>query len=351
MEQIAIIGGGVGGLCAAIELCKMGLQPIVIEAGTYPSHKVCGEFLSPECLPILHKWGIYPTSITQVSFHTPSQTASFPFPAAAGSLSHYVLDTTLMQLAQSLGTNILTQVKVESLHPKSNGQRHHTIQLSNGELLKTDAIIIATGRLPTLNAVKPTFQYMGIKTHFEGIKESQLQMFSSQGAYLGISLLEEGKTNVACLATMQRIESAGTAENLIHQLAQENPKLEKLLKNGTNLLNTWMTAPIPFFGFKETPEWNDAYFVGDAAMSLPPACGGGLSMSILTGVSAAQHVIQKNPAGFKKWCRAHYSRQMLAAKTLHRVLLQPKLCGWIMRGCNAFPGISKLIFRATRSRN
>jgi flavin-dependent dehydrogenase len=55
--DIAIIGGGVAGSTAAALLAQHGLQVILIEKGTFPRQKVCGEFLSPEGADVLSRLG------------------------------------------------------------------------------------------------------------------------------------------------------------------------------------------------------------------------------------------------------------------------------------------------------
>ncbi len=44
----AIIGGGLGGLCLAIQLARQGVEVILFEKNSYPQHKVCGEYISME---------------------------------------------------------------------------------------------------------------------------------------------------------------------------------------------------------------------------------------------------------------------------------------------------------------
>jgi flavin-dependent dehydrogenase len=57
-----ILGGGVAGLCAARRLIELGIQPLVIEAGSYPSHKVCGEFISSSGVALAFQF-------TNIKFH------------------------------------------------------------------------------------------------------------------------------------------------------------------------------------------------------------------------------------------------------------------------------------------
>src|SRR5881392_454524 len=46
MKPITIAGGGLAGLTLGIGLRQRGVPVIVREAGSYPRHRVCGEFIS-----------------------------------------------------------------------------------------------------------------------------------------------------------------------------------------------------------------------------------------------------------------------------------------------------------------
>src|SRR5688572_2119846 len=61
MFDTAIIGGGLAGCSAAITLARQGRRVILLEAKAYPHHKVCGEFLSPECTVLFDQLGLLPT--------------------------------------------------------------------------------------------------------------------------------------------------------------------------------------------------------------------------------------------------------------------------------------------------
>src|SRR5215469_2906394 len=51
--DLAIIGGGPAGACAAISAVRYGARVALFDAGEFPRHKVCGEFISAESLGIL----------------------------------------------------------------------------------------------------------------------------------------------------------------------------------------------------------------------------------------------------------------------------------------------------------
>ena len=45
-EHLTIVGGGLAGLTLGIGLRQRGVPVTVYEAGRYPRHRVCGEFIS-----------------------------------------------------------------------------------------------------------------------------------------------------------------------------------------------------------------------------------------------------------------------------------------------------------------
>src|SRR2546423_1852428 len=53
MKPITIIGGGLAGLTLGITLRERGAPVTVIEAGRYPRHRVCGEFISGAGVEVL----------------------------------------------------------------------------------------------------------------------------------------------------------------------------------------------------------------------------------------------------------------------------------------------------------
>ncbi len=337
--EFAIVGGGVAGLAAAIRLLELGKKPLLIEAGSYPQHKICGEFLSPESLDLLKRWGVSPVPIFELKLRAQTNQLIYPFQKSGGSLSHIRLDPALLKFAKDLKLNILTETQVLNFQPSEKGP--HLLQLSNGVNVEALNVIIATGRYP--GSVKPKFPYIGFKAHFKSLplKEGEMQMFSLPGAYLGISPIEEGKFNVACLAEGKEGQS-------IEAIIRETPSLQELLSQGTPLFEDWMKGPIPEFGIKKTPDWKRVYFIGDAAFTIPPASGEGLSLALFGGCLAGHFAVKGDSVGFKKIWAKKCSRQLFWAKLLHRLLLKPDLSSRAFPLIQKFPYLGKKMFELTR---
>jgi flavin-dependent dehydrogenase len=330
-KKFVIIGGGVAGLSAAIHLAELGEEPLIIEGGSYPSHKICGEFLSPESIPLLAKWNIHPVPIPEVIIKTSERNLNFAFPKPAGGLSHLQLDLKLADYARKLGAEIKTETHVESFDPKTNG-----IHLKDA-LIEAENVIIATGRIPSFST-KPQPVYLGFKAHFKDIPVKNLEMFSLPGAYLGISPVEDNLSNVACIADLTKYQ---TPEQLL-----SHPLLHFLTKE--KMCFPWMITQVPSFGIQQTPNWPNAYFIGDASVRIPPASGEGLSLALIGGQLAASYALKNEPATFKALWHKRCRSQMLFAKGLHTLMLNPTYSNPLIALANRFPIISRKLYTSTR---
>ena len=347
--KFAIIGGGVAGLCAAIRLAELGEEPLLIEGGSYPAHKICGEFLSPECIQYLHDWTIHPTSIPKAILRTSNSSHTFSFPTPAGAMSHIQLDPALANYAIKYGVKLRTNTQVNAFKPKCHLNDAHLIELANSETLEASHVIIATGRIPSYMTQAPKMCYMGFKTHFKNIaSEGNLEMYSFPGAYLGTVPIGDNKFNIACLADLKEVERFSHPQLFIENLISQNPLIHAVLSQGDHLFGQWMTAAIPAFGIKQTPDWLDTYFIGDASVTIPPACGNGLAMAILGGRLAAEYAVRFQTQKFKNMWVKRCLSQMFWGKLLHKFFLNPTYSSHLLKIGNAFPYLSHKIFELTR---
>ena len=59
-HPITIVGGGLAGLTLGVALRQRDVPVTLYEAGSYPRHRVCGEFICGRGIDVLHTLGLYP---------------------------------------------------------------------------------------------------------------------------------------------------------------------------------------------------------------------------------------------------------------------------------------------------
>jgi len=332
--EYCIIGGGVAGLSAANRLVDLGKQPLVIEAGDYPKDRVCGEFLSSEILPTLSQWNIHPSRmIRTVKFFGPKN-ADFEFKldSPSGSMSHVDLENHLLERAQAKKASILTNTRVLKIFPPSDQNASFEIQLSTEETILADQLLISVGKSfdqPHQRAI-----YYGRKAHFQGIEMNDvLEMYLFSGGYLGICPVDSSTINVAMIST--------SPEKLPSHLGHRFSEIQ--------LRNQWLECQLPEFGYRQLHDWTNAYFIGEAAMSIPPITGDGLSMAISSGIMAAEYSVKHDAEGFRRQSRRCYRKRIFIGRVLHHLLMNQFAAKALFALCKKIPGMAKILYRWTRA--
>ena len=353
-EHTLILGGGVAGLSAANRLAERGCRVTLVEANTYPQHKVCGEFLSPEALPILDAWSIpLGASITHATLTCGHGDMRFPFPTPAGSTSRYQLDSALAQRAVSLGATIRTGVHITATALRTDTKPTHRVELSSGEVLESDQLIIAIGRVLSdlLQRPPPVMRYVGFKAHFRTSRPTtQLDMICFQGGYLGISPVDSHTLNAACLVTAAQFAEAGCPDAILTQLQHDNPQNPSLasLTTEAKVFEHWLTTRVPPLRWQNPPASPHAYFLGDAMGGIYPATGDGLGMALTSGLMVADFVIDGDWIGYREAWRKRYIRRLRWGALIHQSMKSPAMARGMFHLCNLFPRIPARIFQETR---
>ncbi|MBV8895396.1 MAG: FAD-dependent monooxygenase, partial [Acidobacteriaceae bacterium] len=108
--MLDIVGGGLAGSAAALAALREGASVRVWEKSRMPRHKVCGEYLSPEVVPVLEDLGVWdafvaqqPANMRRLSLHFARSEKRCLLPEPAFGLSRYRLDAMLMNCATQRG--------------------------------------------------------------------------------------------------------------------------------------------------------------------------------------------------------------------------------------------------------
>jgi flavin-dependent dehydrogenase len=281
--DVAIIGGGPAGTAAAITAADLGFSVLLLEAGSFPRHKVCGEFVSAEALSLLTS--LLRTDDLVASAHRISIARVFlddhvltlPVCPAAASISRHDLDHALWNAASRRGVVARERSRVKQVRSTAD---YYEIEVEGEELLAR-SVVNAAGRWSNLHNEKRQNEeeWIGLKGHFtEARASTSCDLYFFPGGYCGVLALDDGTVNAAAMVKPEVARSLKAILSL-------NAALQARSHSWEPVTVPVSTAPL-FFRFAQTSE-DGMILAGDAAAFIDPFAGDGISMALHSGRLAA----------------------------------------------------------------
>lgn len=315
MKPVTIIGGGLSGLSLGIRLRKEQIPTRILDAGKYPRHRVCGEFICgirPETLDYL---GIE-DALKDAHRHRTIQFVrkgqvvlkkSIPRPALG--LSRHALDFRLANRFRDLGGELLEKEKREP-----------------------DKAADIEGQVWAAGRHVENSPWIGLKMHFSELEtQADLELHLGDRGYTGMSAIEDGRFNVCGLFRKRPgirarknellfayLEAAG-----LHTLVQ---RLQKAHAHEESALG------ISSVLFDKTFQHPQRCHLGDHFTVIPPFTGNGMSLA-LESAALASDPIQQWSQGARTWMETvpeiqrkiqkHTRTRVLTARLLHPWIYHP----------------------------
>jgi flavin-dependent dehydrogenase len=318
-RQIQVVGGGLAGLTLGIALRKKQISVTVFEAGNYPRHRVCGEFVSGRGLEILGTLGLKQKFMavgaiearSSIFFSGDSKSPVRRLPSPALCLSRFVMDKLLADEFQKLGGELQTNTRWQNDFP--------------------DGTVRASGRQS--RPIENGWRWFGLKAHARNVSPAaNLEMHVFKNGYVGICKLAGGEVNVCGL--FRRNGSNVTQQNGF-DLLRGNP--------GTILHGRLARAEFDeksfcsVAGLSLTPQRaseKSEVCIGDALTMIPPVTGNGMSLAFESAQIATEPLAAFS-RGEISWaqarqtiaraCDENFSRRLRWANWLQRFLLSSSL--------------------------
>lgn len=316
MNEVVIIGGGLAGLSLGIALRRHAVPVTVLEAGAYPRHRVCGEFIAGVEASTLQNLGIADLIQTGLSlrevvwYHRSREAYRSTLPSAAYGLSRYTLDHALARRLQKLGGEIKTNSRVPT------------------ELGCQAGWILASGRRPK----KGRADWLGLKIHLrETGTENDLELHFGPRAYVGLSPVEDGAHNLCGLFRVLP-EAAGRGPDVLRHYLLRNglQRLATLLDKAQPVPNSF--ASVAGMDYQAWQPPDHSLCLGDACGLIPPLTGNGMSMAFESSEIALDPILQWS-RGNTSWDsairqynlhrKARHQTRLRVARQLQRALLSP----------------------------
>jgi hypothetical protein len=343
-KPITIVGGGLAGLTLGIALRQQKIPVTIHEAGNYPRHRVCGEFISGRGLATLTRLGLHElfdqagaiSALTTAFYSVTKSTAPRPLPLAATCLSRFTLDDTLAKRFRELGGELL------------EGQRASTENIGEG-------IVRATGR--RAQVAPGATRWFGLKIHARNVAlAADLEMHVSPRGYVGLCKINGGEVNI-CGLFRKRADENGEAKNgreLLRGLP-DSPLRERLANAEFDENSFCAVAGISLR--PQQAAGRAEICVGDAITMIPPVTGNGMSMAFESAEMTVAPLAAWS-SGEISWnvaretiahdCDAAFARRLAWAKWLQRLVLTPSLQNPLVALAARSDWFRRLAFERTR---
>lgn len=351
--DLIVVGAGPAGSACAITAARAGAKVLLLEKDHFPRQKVCGEFVSPESLSLLHgflddaRFRSCPQVVSSRIF-LDNKTLVIPVSPAAQSIPRFALDPALFAAAQKAGVTVYEGVAVQEVQ-RDEGFHVRTSESS----YSARAVVNATGRWSKLTQfdVAGKDKWIGLKAHFtEPSPPQTVDLYFFSGGYCGVTPVGPNSVN-AC--AMVRADAAHTLEDVF----TKEPRLHQRSRAWQPLFSTVTTSPLYF---REPETKSDGMFLaGDAAGFIDPFAGDGISLALQSGTLVAQTIVPFLH-GTSSFDEAHqqyhaaygqrFAPAFRNAARLRGALAAPK---WVRSTALAFaavPGVGKMLVRRTRAR-
>lgn len=366
MYDFVIIGGGLAGLINAVILGKAGFRVVLLEKNSYPFHRVCGEYISNETLPLLNSLGIDPfmwgaVPISRLQLTSPAgRVLELPLESGGFGISRFLLDAKLAAMAVANGVEIVERCSVERIERIS--EQHFTATNSRGQQWSGRWAIAAHGKRSNIDKqlnrhfFTQRSPYVGVKYHIKIVHNQDLiALHNFEEGYCGISRIEEDKCCLCYLVARKQLKKYGTIAQLEAETLHRNPFLKEIFLRAEMLYDAPKVINEVSFAPKTLVE-DGILMCGDAAGMITPLCGNGMAMAIHGGALLANLLLQCEAGKisreelyrqYQRQWRQLFSARLWAGRQIQRFFGAPILTEMLIGGFRMVPAAAGLLIRQT----
>ncbi|MBV8856015.1 MAG: NAD(P)/FAD-dependent oxidoreductase [Acidobacteria bacterium] len=386
-----IVGGGPAGASAAVRLAAAGARVLLAERDRFPREKLCGEFISPECLWHFARLGVLEemgrgggARVWETVFYAPSgRGVSVPsawFGGQGGDalgLSRAEMDARLLARAREAGVTVLEGAGLASLVVEGGRVLGVRLHADGGPReFRARVTLDATGRHRAV--VRRAGRELGreggewrggpeslvaFKTHLEGTRGAAgaCELYFYSGGYGGIIPVERGLSNICFMVRARDVRACGSdPERVLREVLMRNRRAAETLKEAT-ARTRWFGVSLEGFGRHEPAPFEGLLAVGDAAAFIDPFTGSGMLMALEGGEIAARAVsgwlargVGKFAALAREYRAAYASRfdaRLRMCNLIRRAAFAPAaLVEGTILALNASAAVRRRVARSTRVR-
>lgn len=371
--DVALLGGGLAGLTAAILLAEAGHSIVLFEKHTYPFHKVCGEYVSRESLDFLKSLELDYDLDALPGINTFRLTTQFGTELTRSldlggiGISRYTLDNILRNRAQSLGASILDSTNIQSV--TFDGDTHVAVtdrgqffsQVVVGSFGKRSRLDKQLNRDFVQNPPSLESNYIGVKYHIStDFPRDVIELDIFDDGYCGVSAVDgEDRYCLCYLTTAKNLRDAqGDIKLMEASILSRNEHLYRYFNESTQLYDEPLAISQINFQPKSIVK-DHILMAGDAARLVAPLSGNGMSMAMHGAALAARpiHDFLTNRISrksmeteYRKQWKKHFGSRVRLNKLLQTFFFRQRLMDSSLKVLNFLPTLADGIIRGTHGR-
>lgn len=387
-----IVGGGPAGTSAAIHLATRGARVLLAEQKKFPREKLCGEFISPECLDHFERLGVAGemmeaggAELIETRFYSRSgRSVNVPSEwfgkgrAGALGLSRAEMDARLLTRAREAGVEVLEETHATGLLFEERRVRGVGLK-TDGRVIEVCAAIAvdATGRARALSrhverdgktnrhaagGERHRPSLVAFKAHLENTSghEGHCEIYFYPGGYGGLSRVENGLSNLCFIAQSRDVRACGNdAERVMREVLMKNRRAAQTL-SGARANTNWLAVALEGFGRRSLVPADGLFAIGDAASFIDPFTGSGMLMALESGEMAAQTIFRhlktlRNNASFDAAATAYralynevFGARLRVCALMRRAAFVPRFAETLIFALGASTHARRYLARSTR---
>ena len=269
-------------------------------------------------------------------------------------ISRALLDETLLRHAAACGAAVREQI-VATTPFLDDGRVTGVVTRSDAggadETINATLVVAADGRRSMLQrALHPAIgdptttspkSWFGFKAHFpdrtQGLSR-RIELFVFDGGYAGLGPIEGGRLDLALIARVDALNACGNSpQRLFEERMLANPLLAERLRNDPPCSRWKSIGPLRFN--VRTPASHGAMFLGDAAGTIDPFSGEGMSNALRGAELALPFVMDAlaagalTPAAARAWTsvwRSAFAPVTRRARLFGRIFQHPRPASFAM---------------------
>lgn len=385
-----IVGAGPAGASAAIHLAMRGARVMLAERKSFPRAKLCGEFISPECLDHFARLGVTEriaegggaALLETVFYSRGGRSVRVPSGwfgagrANALGLSRAEMDHRLLLRAREAGARVLENATASGLLFEDGRVCGVRLKM-DGEVLEFRArvTIDATGRARVLarraeqesdegqsarDVKDRRAPLVAFKAHLEGARGAggRCEIYFYRGGYGGLNQVEAGLSNLCFIASARDVRAcASDPERVLREVVCQNSRAAWTLREA-RASSGWLSVALEGFGRRGLVPSDGLLAIGDAASFIDPFTGSGMLMALESGELAAAAVARWLPERTESFARLaadyraryeeRFNSRLRVCSLLRRAAFVPRLAEAAMLTLGASDRVRRRLARSTR---